>query len=377
MSANGKNRKLVVVQLSGGNDYLNSVVPYNDPLYIDNRPRIRITEERALPLDDNYGWNPGMGPVKDLYDEGKVAIIHGIGYPVPNRSHFRSMDIWHTAEPTKVGDQGWLGQALREMDPQGENVVGAVNFSAGLPRALVSPGVPVASVTNLDNYGLLNDIDDVEQRSDALEVFANMYTQAIGSGPVMDFLSKTGLDALRGADILQTAPQKYASDVEYGADSYGQSMRGVAQVLLADVGTRICYTQHGSFDTHTNEVALQEKLLTDVSGGIYDLYTDLKRHNAADDVLMLVFTEFGRRVKDNGNGSDHGSGGVSFLIGDGVQGGHYGEYPSLEADKLVEGDLAFNYDFRGLYTEILEDWLEVDAKPIVKGAYEKMGALKV
>ena len=377
MSANGKNRKLVVVQLSGGNDYLNSVVPYNDPLYIDNRPRIRITEERALPLDDNYGWNPGMGPVKDLYDEGKVAIIHGIGYPVPNRSHFRSMDIWHTAEPTKVGDQGWLGQALREMDPQGENVVGAVNFSAGLPRALVSPGVPVASVTNLDNYGLLNDIDDADQRSDALEVFANMYTQAIGSGPVMDFLSKTGLDALRGADILQTAPQKYSSDVEYGADSYGQSMRGVAQVLLADVGTRICYTQHGSFDTHTNEVALQEKLLTDVSGGIYDLYTDLKRHNAADDVLMLVFTEFGRRVKDNGNGSDHGSGGVSFLIGDGVQGGHYGEYPSLEADKLVEGDLAFNYDFRGLYTEILEDWLEVDAKPIVKGTYEKMGALKV
>ena len=377
MSANGKNRKLVVVQLSGGNDYLNSVVPYNDPLYIDNRPRIRITEERALPLDDNYGWNPGMGPVKDLYDEGKVAIIHGIGYPVPNRSHFRSMDIWHTAEPTKVGDQGWLGQALREMDPQGENVVGAVNFSAGLPRALVSPGVPVASVTNLDNYGLLNDIDDADQRSDALELFANMYTQAIGSGPVMDFLSKTGLDALRGADILQTAPQKYSSDVEYGADSYGQSMRGVAQVLLADVGTRICYTQHGSFDTHTNEVALQEKLLTDVSGGIYDLYTDLKRHNAADDVLMLVFTEFGRRVKDNGNGSDHGSGGVSFLIGDGVQGGHYGEYPSLEADKLVEGDLAFNYDFRGLYTEILEDWLEVDAKPIVKGTYEKMGALKV
>ena len=377
MSANGKNRKLVVVQLSGGNDYLNSVVPYNDPLYIDNRPRIRITEERALPLDDNYGWNPGMGPVKDLYDEGKVAIIHGIGYPVPNRSHFRSMDIWHTAEPTKVGDQGWLGQALREMDPQGENVVGAVNFSAGLPRALVSPGVPVASVTNLDNYGLLNDIDDADRRSDALELFANMYTQAIGSGPVMDFLSKTGLDALRGADILQTAPQKYSSDVEYGADSYGQSMRGVAQVLLADVGTRICYTQHGSFDTHTNEVALQEKLLTDVSGGIYDLYTDLKRHNAADDVLMLVFTEFGRRVKDNGNGSDHGSGGVSFLIGDGVQGGHYGEYPSLEADKLVEGDLAFNYDFRGLYTEILEDWLEVDAKPIVKGTYEKMGALKV
>ena len=376
MSSNGKNRKLVVAQLSGGNDYLNCVVPYNDPQYIDNRPRIRITEDRVLPIDGDYGFNPGMAPIKDLWDDGKVAILHGVGYPVPNRSHFRSMDIWHTAEPTKVGDQGWLGQALREMDPQGENVVGAVNFGAGLPRALVSPGVPVASVTNLESYGLLNDIDDAEQRADALEVFSNMYTQAIGSGPVMDFLSKTGLDALRGADILGSVPQKYESDVEYGADSYGQSMKGVAQVLLADVGTRICYTQHGSFDTHTNEVALQERLLSDVSGGIYDLYTDLKRHNAADDVLMLVFTEFGRRVKDNGNGSDHGSGGVAFLIGDGVQGGHYSEYPSLDADKLVEGDLAFNFDFRGLYTEILEDWLEVEAKPIVKGTYEKAGALK-
>ena len=377
MSSNGKNRKLVVVQLSGGNDYLNCIVPYNDPLYIDNRPNIRISEERAIPLDENYGFNPGMGPVKDLWDEGKVAIVHGIGYPTPNRSHFRSMDIWHTAEPTKVGDQGWLGQALREMDPSGENVVGGVNFGAGLPRALVSPGVPVASVTDLGSYGLLNDIDGADQRAEALEVFANMYTQALGSGPVMDFLSKTGLDALRGADILQTAPQKYQSDVEYGSDSYGKSMKGVAQVLLADVGTRICYTQHGSFDTHTNEVALQERLLTDISGGIYDLYTDLKQHDASEDVLMLVFTEFGRRVKDNGNGSDHGSGGVSFLIGDGVMGGHYNEYPSLEAHTLVEGDLAFNFDFRGLYTEILEDWLEVEAKPIVQGTYEKIGALAV
>ena len=377
MSSNGKNRKLVVVQLSGGNDYLNCIVPYNDPLYIDNRPNIRIPEERAIPLDDDYGLNPGMAPIKELYDDGKVAIVHGVGYPNPNRSHFRSMDIWHTAEPTKVGDRGWLGQALREMDPSGENVVGGVNFGAGLPRALVAPGVPVASVTDLESYGLLTDIDGADRRAEALELFSNMYSQAIGSGPVMDFLSKTGLDAMRGADILKTAPQKYASNVEYGNNSYGQSMKGVAQVLLADVGTRVCYTQHGSFDTHTNEYALQEHLWHQVSGGIYDLYADLKEHNAGDDVLMLVFSEFGRRVKDNGNGTDHGSGGVSLLIGDGVRGGHYNDYPSMEADKLVEGDLAFNFDFRGVYTEILEDWLEVEAKPIVNGTYEKVGALAV
>ena len=374
---NDKNRKLVVVQLSGGNDYLNCVVPYTDPRYIDNRPNVRLSEDEIIPLDNGYGLNPSMQPVKDLYDEGKVAIIHGVGYPQPSRSHFRSMDIWHTAEPTRVGDKGWLGQAIREMAPKGDNVVIAVNFAAALPRALVTLGAPVASVTDLDSYGLLNHIDAAPQRSQALDAFRDIYSSAIGSGPVMDYLSKTGLDSLRGVDILSSVPEKYSSTVEYGADPFARSAKGAAQVLLADVGTRICYTQHGSFDTHTNEVALQAKLWNDVAPGIRDLYTDLKAQDASDDVLIFVFSEFGRRVKDNGNGTDHGSGGVAFLIGDRVKGGHYSEYPSLADDRLVEGDLAFNLDFRSVYTEILEDWMEVEAKPIVNGAYDKLGCLNL
>ena len=372
----GKNRKIVMVQLSGGNDYLNCVVPYTDSRYVDYRPNVRTELESILPLDSEYGLIPSMAPIRDLYEDGKVAIIHGVGYPTPNRSHFRSMDIWHTAEPDKVGDQGWLGQALHEMDPSGENVVGAVNFGAGLPRALVSKGVPVASVTDLGSYGLLNDMDGSDQRTEALELFANIYSQAIGSGPVMDFLSRTGLDALKGADILRSVPDNYSSGIEYGDNSFAKAMKGAAQVLTADIGTRIVYTQHGSFDVHTNGVALQASLWTDVAAGIHDLYSDLKEQNIGDDVLMFVFSEFGRRVKDNGNGTDHGSGGVAFMIGDSVEGGHYSEYPSLDADKLVEGDLAFNYDFRGLYTEVLEDWMEVDAKPIVNGTYEKLNFLK-
>ena len=371
----GKNRKLVVIQLSGGNDYLNCVVPYSDPNYIDNRPNVRLTEDEVIPLDRGYGLNPAMGPIKDLYDQSKVAIIHGVGYPVPNRSHFRSMDIWHTAEPTRVGEQGWLGRAINEITPNGDNVVAAVNFGSALPRALVAPGAPVATVSHLETYGLLNHMEANDQRTQALEAFRKMYASAIGTGPVVDYLSKTGLDALRGADILSAAPQTYTSSVEYASNPFAQHVKGAAQVLQADVGARICYTQYGSFDTHTNELALQGKLWTDVAGGIYDLYTDLKAHNASDDVLIFVFSEFGRRVKDNGNGTDHGSGGVSFLIGDQVRGGHYGDYPSLAADKLVEGDLAFNLDFRCMYTEILEDWLEVDARPIVKGAYDKVGCL--
>ncbi|MCY4654508.1 MAG: DUF1501 domain-containing protein [Dehalococcoidia bacterium] len=372
-----KNRKLVVVQLSGGNDYLNCVVPYTNPEYIDNRPNVRIEQEDVIPLDDQYGFNPAMGPIKDLYDDGKVAIIHGVGYPVPNRSHFRSMDIWHTAEPTKVGDEGWLGQAVREMHPEGDNVVAAVNFSAALPRALVAKNAPVASVSDLSSYGLLNHMNGGDQRTEALEAFRNMYTHAIGSGPVMDFLSQTGLDALKGSDILSAVPDMYSSNVEYASNPFAQRARDTAQVLTADIGTRICYTQHGSFDTHTNEVALHKMLWGHVAGGIYDLYNDLKEHDASEDVLIFVFSEFGRRVKDNGNGTDHGSGGVAFMIGDSVNGGNYSEYPSLDPDKLVEGDLAFNLDFRSVYTEILEDWLEVDPRPIVKGDYEKIGALAV
>ncbi len=369
--ANKREKVLVVIQLSGGNDYLNCVVPFENGHYKDARPNLKITDDQVIPLDNGLGLNPGMGPVKDLYDRGKVAIMHGIGYPEPNRSHFRSMDIWHTAEPTKVGDKGWLGQAVKELDPTGENVVTAVNFSNGLPRALAAPAVPVASVGDLNNYGLLTGIEGEQQREKALSTFNRIYSPAIGSGAVMDYLGKTGQDALRGAEILSTAPGKYSSNVEYPDNPFASSLKGVAQVHMADLGTRVFYTQYGSFDTHADEVKTQERLWHHISDSLAAFYQDLEEAGRSDEVLVLMFSEFGRRVKDNGTGTDHGSGGVSFLIGDQVKGGHYNEYPEIETSALVEGDLRFNNDFRGLYTDILEDWLSVDAQPIVKGQYEK------
>jgi uncharacterized protein (DUF1501 family) len=184
------------------------------------------------------------------------------------------------------------------------------------------------------------------------------------------------LDALRGADILGTVTTKYSSNVEYADNSFAKAMKGAAQVFQADIGTRICYAQHGSFDAHTNGIALQEGLLTEVAAGITDFYYDMKEANKSDDVIIFVFSEFGRRVKDNGNGTDHGSGGVAFVIGDSVQGGQYSEYPSLRAKDLLEGDLRFNLDFRSVYTELMEDWMGVDARPVVKGEYEKVGFLR-
>ena len=205
MTSTKKDSVLAVLQLSGGNDGLNTVIPYSDPLYADNRPSVRVSEDQVLKIDDNIGFNPALGPIKELYDQGKVAIILGVGYPNPNRSHFRSMDIWHTCEPDKVGDEGWLGRAIRDIDPKGENVLTGVNFGRGLPRSLAAPGVPVASVGNLETYGVLTGIED-DQRDEALDIFSRMYSPAMGRGPVMDYLSHTGMDALKGADILSTAP---------------------------------------------------------------------------------------------------------------------------------------------------------------------------
>ena len=189
-----------------------------------------------LPINDYIGFNPAMGPIKKLYDQGNVAIIQGIGYPNPNRSHFRSMDIWHTCEPDKVGTEGWIGRAIREMDPRAENVLTGVNFGRGLPRALAAPGVPVASVGNLETYVVLTGIEGEEQRTEALDVFSNIYSPKIGSGMVMEYLSQTGMDALKGADILSMAPQKYSSTVEYSSNSVAQYMKNIAQVHMADLG---------------------------------------------------------------------------------------------------------------------------------------------
>lgn len=372
MTTTKHEKGLIVIQLSGGNDYLNTVVPYGDGRYYDSRPKVHIPQDQVIPLNDEIGFNPSMGPMKRLWDEGKVAVINGIGYENPNRSHFRSMDIWHTAEPEAIGTEGWLGRAVRDIDPQGENVLTAVNFGRGLPRALGCPGVSVASVGDLETYGLFPDIADEELRMFTLEAFARMYGNVAGRDPVMSLLSKTGQDAYVGADILRTAPAQYSSNVEYRADSLSQNVKSIAQVFLAELGTKVYYTQHGSFDTHSGELPTHAQLWDDVAGAVGSLMDDLKEHGREDDAAVLVFSEFGRRIRDNGTGSDHGSGGVAFVIGGAVNGGLYGEYPSLAEAEQLNGDLRSNNDFRSTYSPILEKWFGLDPDPIVNGQFERL-----
>ena len=377
MTQNGKPPVLVVVQLSGGNDFLNTLVPYTNGHYYDARPTVVIPQDEVLPLNDELAFNPNMAPLKDVYDDGKMAIVQGIGYANSSRSHFRAMDIWHTCEPKKVGTEGWLGRTIRELDPNKENVLTAVNIGRGLPRALVAPGVPVASVGDLDNVGLMTSIQESERRDMALDMFKKMYAPAIGAGPVMEYLSQTGSDVHTGADILKQAPAMYQSDVEYADNPIAKSLKDVARIHLAGFGTRIFYTNHGGYDHHANEKLSHPGLLKDLSGAIVDFFQDLRNHDAAEEVTMLVFTEFGRRMRDNGSGTDHGSGGGAFVIGERVDGGLYGEYPSVDpSDWLYGEDLDWNVDYRGVYSTILEQWMKVDPVPIVDGQFEQINPFK-
>lgn len=370
MTTTTKPPVFVVLQLTGGNDYFNSVIPYTDQNYFDNRPSLQIPQDRVVKIDDQLGFHPAMAPLKEVYDKGDMAIIHGVGYANSPRSHFRSMDIWHTCEPDKVGTEGWLGRALRELDPNGENPITGVNVGQALPRALVVPGVSVASVADVATYGLLSNIEQEQQRLQVLERFSNMYGPAIGSGAVMDYLGKTGLDALKGADILKAAPQNYKSNVEYGASTISQKLRDISMVHTADLGTRIFYTEHGSFDTHAAQAATHAKLWSEVSEAVTDFWDDLREHNADENVIMFMFSEFGRRVRDNGSGTDHGAAGVAFAMGPRVKGGMYSQYPETQAEKLEQGDMVPNQDYRGVYSTILEDWLKIEASPIVNGHFE-------
>ena len=375
MTATKKDPVVVILQLTGANDYMNTIIPYTNGEYYDNRPKVRIPQDTVLPVDDELAFNPNMGPLKDMYDDGKVAIIHGIGFENSPRSHFRAMDIWHTCEPEVVGTEGWVAKVVRDLDPQGENVLKCVNFGQGLPRALALRGVPITSVSNLESYGVMSSVPGIsgeEERARLLDRFARMYAPAIGTGATMDYLGQTGRDALMGADIIKAAPENYTSTIEYADNGIAKYLRDVARVQTANLGTQIFYTAHGPFDTHFNQPPMHARLWTEVSGAISDFFDDLREHDAADNLIMMIFTEFGRRVRDNGTGTDHGAGGGAFIIGDQVKGGMYGNYPSLKPEDLNQGDLDPSYDFRGFYSSVVDQWLGLDPVPIVGGKFEQI-----
>ena len=368
-----KDPVLAVMSLSGGNDGLNTIIPYNNPHYRDYRQSLGIPEDQIIPITDQLGFHPALAALKKYWDEGHLAIIQGIGYPNGSLSHFRSMDIWATCEPDELGLTGWLGSVIQDVDPNGENVLTGVNFGRGLPRSLAKEGVAVASVGDLGSYGLLTEIGAEAQRTEALDLFGRMYAPAIGQGAVDDYIRRTGIEALKGADILTTAPGMYKSEVEYASSAIGGYLRDMAQVHNAEFGTRVLFTTapYNIFDTHANQAVGHANLLQDVAVNVDSFMTDIRQLGKSDNVTLFFYSEFGRRAMDNGSGTDHGTGGVAFVLGDHVKGGLYREYPSLEPNKLEDGgNLQHNVDFRSAYTTLLDQWMGLDAKAIVGGNFE-------
>ena len=363
---------LVVVQLNGGLDFMNTLIPYQSGVIRDARPNVSLPLEDTLPIDDQLAWHPAARAFKELYDAGDLAVIQGVGWENSDRSHFRAMDIWHTCEPDEIATEGWLAKVTREFDAASENPLTAVSFGRGLPRALAASGVTVTSVGDLDQFGLMTDVEAEDERGKDLDSFRRMYTP-VGTGIVQDYLAQTGRSVLKSADMLKDVPGRYSSEVEYAPNPIAQALRDVARVHTAGLGTRIFYTQHAGYDLHSNESTMLPGLLTELTEAVSDFMQDLREHDASDEVVMLVFSEFGRRIKDNGSGTDHGSGGGAYLIGDRVEGGLYAEYPSIDRQDWLYGeDLRHTIDFRSLYATLLDQWLGVDSAPVVGGAFEQI-----
>jgi uncharacterized protein (DUF1501 family) len=361
-TAPGDDRVLVVVNFQGGNDGLNAVVPFGMPAYYKYRPSLAIPQSDVLRIDDAIGLNPALLPLKAMYDKGDVAIVQGVGYPKPDFSHFRSTEIWQTAAPEKYLSTGWLGRYLDGANLPPANLFNAIAISDVLPEALVADKIDVAAIAQLNGYGLASDRKGGVGRDE----FHSMVQDANVPfhSPYLAQVASIEDHAQRGAEELPKLIAGYTPAATYPATPFGRSLALAAQIIGTKLGTRVLYVQLGSFDTHTTQKATQDRLLADFANGMSAFYGDLAAHGNDKRVLTMTFSEFGRRVAENGSrGTDHGTAAPVFLLGGGVKGGIYGEHPSLEA--LDNGNLRYTTDFRSVYATVLEKWLKRPSSTIV------------
>jgi len=358
---------LVVVQLSGGNDGLNTVVPYSNDIYRKLRPTLGI-KDRLLNLDDALALNPGLAALKEMYLEGTVAIVNGCGYPEPNRSHFASMEIWHTADPKGESDHGgWLGHYLDHCCRGTDSHMPAVNIGTELPQALVNQGPPVPSIQQIEDFRIKTDPASQYDAKREQQLITEL-NQIKDATPALQFLSRQATNAIVESEQVRKLTQGYKPDADYGY-GFGQQLKLIAQIISGNFGTKVYYCQIGGFDTHSNQLNQHENLLRQVSIAISAFFKDLGAKKLADKVTLMCFSEFGRRVAQNDSlGTDHGTAAPMFVVGPKVKGGLYGKYPSLS--DLDQGDLKFTTDFRRVYATLLDQWLNADSTAVLKNKFE-------
>ena len=358
-------RVLVLLNLVGGNDGLNMVVPHGMADYYRYRPTIGVPAGDVLRLNEQIGFNPGMRSIKALYDRGDVAVVQGVGYPQPNHSHFRSQQIWQTAVPDAYEHTGWAGRYFDVCKLPQSNLFNGVAIAPVLPEAMVARSVDIPVVSDLTTYGLRSD----KQAGEKTPFASLMHSENVPfRSPYLAAVTEIEAHAQRGSEELPKLVAGYKTDASYPATPVGRSLALAAQIIGSKLGTRVIYVQHASFDTHVSQKRTQDTLLETLSNAVGAFYDDLSAHGLDKRVLTMTFSEFGRRVAENASrGTDHGEAGPMLLIGGGVKGGIYGNHPSL--GQLDNGDLVYTTDFRSVYKTVVERWLGRSAEGIIAGSF--------
>ncbi len=386
---------LVVLQLAGGNDGLNTLVPYADDIYHKSRPKIGKKEKEIIKLDGHVGLNSAMPYLASLFKEGDLGIVQGVGYPNPNRSHFVSTSIWETADPTNRSATGWLGRYFDNACPGADPTVG-ISFNKTQPEsfgAVKNPGVCLNSpelyrwihgggekAQAEEFFADLNspdhdDDDDAPEEGGSIAMPAGGKIGGISGEGNLAFLERVALDArVSSAKILELAA-KHKTSVRYDGTPVARNLNLVSRMIAGGMPTRVYYVSHGGFDTHNQQVNSHDRLLGQLDSALKSFFADLKEQGNDKRVVLMTFSEFGRRVTENASaGTDHGKASCLFVAGPGVKGGLFGTHPSL-AD-LAEGDIKHSVDFRSVYGTVLNDWLKApNMKPILGANYPKMGLI--
>lgn len=359
-------RTLVIVQMAGGNDGLNMVVPYSDGAYLSVRPTLYVDPATVLPLNDTLGLNPVMSSLKKVWDSNQLAVIEGVGYPNPSYSHFNSMAVWQTAAPKGEFSDGWLGRYFKQSGAESNALFAGIDVGAALAPMLQSEGVTVPVVQNPAVYKLTLDPREAQAR---LEAWEDLQTAAQARDRYLPLIGSAATTAYQSTKTLSQAVSAYQPAVTYGKDPLSGSLRVLASVIAEQPGTKVAYATIGGFDTHSGERKTQDGLLTTLSDALANFQADLVAHGNADNVLLTTWTEFGRRVKENGSqGTDHGDGGAMLIMGTAVKPGIYGDTPDLS--KLdTNGSVQWSTDFRSVYASLLEGWLGVDSTSILGGRF--------
>lgn len=359
------NKVVVILQLSGGNDGLNTVIPVRNDIYYRERPRLGIAKTKALSLTDEAGLHPALTGFKELYDDGSLAIINNVGYPNPDRSHFRSMDIWHTAsQSNEYWSNGWVGRYLDAQCNGCDKPTQAIELDDVLSLALKGEnlkGIAVKDPRRL--YGTANE-------KFFRDVMKN-HKDETGEQPV-DYLYKTMAETLSSADYIFQQSKMHPTNAEYPKTDLGNSLKTIASLIYSEINTKVYYVSLGSFDTHINQDAQQNRLFTEMNDAVKAFVKDLKEQHRFEDVMLFTFSEFGRRVQQNAsNGTDHGTANNMFLVSGGLkQKGLINPLPDLA--NLDEGDLKYDVDFKNVYATVLNKWLKADDKTILTKKYDYM-----